>query len=305
MKVDLVLEGGGLYGLAFVGAFKALEEAGYQVERIAGTSAGSMIASLIHAGYTSKELLALVEQTDFNQFATKTRLSRFTPIGKAASLVFNKGIYSNEGLRRWLDRALTAKGSTTFNTDDRLKVIASDVTHHRLMVLPDCLPEYDRVEEDFSIAYAVQMSTCIPFYFIPIRLPQKECDCYIVDGGILSNFPVWIFDREGKPRWPTFGIKIKDKISNTLQNKTGFLNYTQDVIRTMIDKDETIFLKDSDRVRTVVIEVDETIDGLNFDLSRQDIDKLIEAGYRDTKKFLESFNFEQYCRRYRSHTTIE
>ena len=48
------------------------------------------------------------------------------------------------------------------------------------------------------------MSMSIPFFFEPV-VHKKS---YFVDGGILSNFPVWLFDSPGIPEWPTFGFKF-------------------------------------------------------------------------------------------------
>ncbi len=52
MKIDGVFEGGGVRGIAHVGAICALAEKGYEWERVAGTSAGSIIAALLAAGYS-------------------------------------------------------------------------------------------------------------------------------------------------------------------------------------------------------------------------------------------------------------
>ncbi|MED4514161.1 patatin-like phospholipase family protein, partial [Bacillus cereus] len=67
----------------------------------------------------------------------------------------------------------------------------------------------------FSIAKAVRMSSTIPFFFEPVkwRTPKWKQPCYMVDGGILSNYPIWIFDSPTTPRWPTFGFHfVKDEI---------------------------------------------------------------------------------------------
>ncbi|MER2091063.1 MAG: patatin-like phospholipase family protein, partial [Sporosarcina sp.] len=56
MWIDGVFSGGGLKGFALVGAYQVLEEKGYQFKRVAGTSAGSILASFIAAGYTAKEI---------------------------------------------------------------------------------------------------------------------------------------------------------------------------------------------------------------------------------------------------------
>ena len=60
MEYDLVFEGGGAKGLAFVGALKEFERRGHRPRRLIGTSAGSITACLIAAGYSSQENLAAI-----------------------------------------------------------------------------------------------------------------------------------------------------------------------------------------------------------------------------------------------------
>ena len=48
-RADLVLEGGGVKGIALVGAVTALDEAGYSFPRVAGSSAGAVVAALVAA----------------------------------------------------------------------------------------------------------------------------------------------------------------------------------------------------------------------------------------------------------------
>lgn len=76
------------------------------------------------------------------------------------------------------------------------------------------------------------MSSSIPFFFIPSKLQGNV----IVDGGILSNYPIWIFDTNGIPRWPTIGFRLSGPslVPQTSQI-TGPVNTTIAMIRTMIE----------------------------------------------------------------------
>ncbi len=47
--IDLVLAGGGVKGIGLVGAVVALLEAGYRPNQVAGTSAGSIVGSILAA----------------------------------------------------------------------------------------------------------------------------------------------------------------------------------------------------------------------------------------------------------------
>lgn len=71
MKIDGVFEGGGVRGIAHVGAICALNERGYSFERVAGTSAGAIIAALLAAGYSCTELKDIISTLDYYQFTKK------------------------------------------------------------------------------------------------------------------------------------------------------------------------------------------------------------------------------------------
>ena len=80
MIKNLVFEGGGVKGIAFIGALNKLNSLNKlkNVNRIAGTSAGSSIAALYACGYNSKELKDIVWNTDFNQFKDDSFINDFT-----------------------------------------------------------------------------------------------------------------------------------------------------------------------------------------------------------------------------------
>ena len=64
--------------------------------------------------------------------------------------------------------------------------------------------------DDLPVAEAVRMSMSIPFFFSPVRWkhPDGKQQLTLVDGGMLSNFPVWLFDTPDLPDWPTFGLRL-------------------------------------------------------------------------------------------------
>lgn len=68
-RVDLVLEGGGVKGIGLVGAISVLEGAGYHFERIAGSSAGAIVGSLVAAGMTASQLKEVMGSVDYTNFA--------------------------------------------------------------------------------------------------------------------------------------------------------------------------------------------------------------------------------------------
>ena len=81
MKVDAVFEGGGVRGIAFVGAVCYLEEHGYEWVNLAGTSAGSIIAAFLAAGYSEREIKAELDFLDYQMFLEKSGIQTVPIIG--------------------------------------------------------------------------------------------------------------------------------------------------------------------------------------------------------------------------------
>jgi NTE family protein len=95
----------------------------------------------------------------------------------------------------------------------RLHVIGSEVTSGLMLLLPDALPNYqdkhgNQLDKDtYPIVDAVRMSMSYPFLFRPVELYQGGQPHYVVDGGLLSNFPIWLFDSPN-PKRPTWGFRL-------------------------------------------------------------------------------------------------
>lgn len=305
MKIDGVFEGGGVKGIGFVGAICKLEKLGYEWKRLAGTSAGSIIATLLAVGYTGEELKKIMLECNYESFLDKTKLQSALLIGKGLGLIFQKGIYSGDNIEQWISTLLQAKGKTKFKDvylDNKfsLKIIATDVTQKRMLIFPEDLKKYDIDPMEFDIAKAVRMSVGIPFYFKPYELSYKNGTSLIVDGGVLSNFPIWIFDVEGVPRWPTFGFKLADSTKSEIPegNRTNVVSYTLDIIDTIMDRNEEIYLRDKDAVRTITIPT-LGVGTTEFTIDREKSLSLFKSGYESADKFINNWNFKDYTEKYR------
>jgi len=184
----------------------------------------------------------------------------------------------------------------------RLKVVVSDVTHGQMLVLPDDLSDEARAE--FSVADAVRLSMSIPFFFEPGWLPSKvlRCDNHLVpcsdgavviDGGILSNFPVWIFDSAtgAQPRWPTFGFRLVDRERTVTYRVQGPRGLAVAMFETMRTAHDSRHLSAAKRSRTIRLDLTGVIakhrvSVTSFELTDAAKDDLYRAGYQSTKRFL-------------------
>lgn len=304
MNVDLVFEGGGVLGINYVGVLKALEEKGYVPYRCAGTSAGSFIAALVAAGYTSEELYDFITKTDFSTLIRKATIGRASFIGKSISLIRNKGVFQSEIIEQVCGMLLEKKGVTTFKNlmtmgRSRLKIVTADITSRKMLILPDDLGKYGLNPYEFSVAKAVRMSCSIPLFFTPVEILNGHHMSYVVDGGLLSNYPIWIFDVEGVPKWPTFGFKIKDKDSCTYDGKNGIVSFVKDVVAAPINQNQEDLIRNKDMVRTVIIDNDDNISSTDFKNMKKNAKKMYENGYKCSKSFLDSWDFDSYIEEFR------
>ncbi|MDQ6949620.1 MAG: patatin-like phospholipase family protein [Actinomycetota bacterium] len=204
LRADLVFEGGGVKGIGLAGAYRQLSDKGYQRACVAGTSAGAIMASLVAAGYTGAELQEIVmnkSKMDFTKFEDSTFLHNLGPVGDVGEFLTHRGIRSGNYFLGWIRDLLAAKGKTKFgdlrNPDTtnpkrtyKLQVIASDLSARSMLVLPQDAAQLGTQPDDLDVAQAVRMSMSIPVFFKPVTARRHV----IVDGGLLSNFPIWLFD---------------------------------------------------------------------------------------------------------------
>lgn len=304
MNADVVFQGGGIKAIGFIGAICRLEEIGIAYENLAGTSAGALIASLLSVGYSGRDLKKLMGTMEYSRFAQKNVINGIPLAGKFLNLFIEKGLYGTDYLEEYLNELYSAKGKTKFkdvsqNGKSRLKIIASDVTRKKLLILPDDLTYYGIDPMEFEIAKAVIMSISIPLFFVPVKLPYGGQESFIVDGGILSNFPIWIFDVKGIPKWPTIGFKFESTPQKRLNSKQNFFSFAMDLVESVLDNYDEAYIQDKDRVRTIEIPTLGT-KTTDFKISKLKSSELFNQGYKSADKFLKSWNFSEYISKYRT-----
>src|SRR5207247_7128645 len=112
-SVDLVFQGGGVKGIALVGAYEVLETRGFKVQNLAGASAGAIVASLIAVGYTAAELRKVLSETPFSDFMDPNWETKLKPGGALLGILKEWGMYKGAFAREWLEKRLAEKGKTT------------------------------------------------------------------------------------------------------------------------------------------------------------------------------------------------
>ena len=194
---NLVFEGGGVKGIAYVGAMKVLEEKGIMpsIERVGGTSAGAINAVMAGLGYTSAQTMEVMNKLDFKKFMDDD-VGVFRDIDR---LLNEFGWHKGAFFRKWIGKVIkkkTGNADATFADVQKIKkskgfrdmyFIGANISTHFAEVFSH--EHTPRV----CIADAVRISMSIPLFFASYRSPRG--DVY-VDGGLLDNYPVKLFDRK-------------------------------------------------------------------------------------------------------------
>src|SRR5436309_7472526 len=177
----------------------------------------------------------------------------------------------------------------------RVRVIASDITGRRMLKLPQDASLFGIDPDQLEIAKAVRMSMSIPVFFKPVILENEDGDEHlIVDGGVLSNFPLWLFDTEGEPPWPTFGLLLvepepKKSVAERLEpmhhatGVKGLVDYAKSLVQTMMEAHDRMYVETANYARTISIPT-LGVRTTEFDLTPERAGELRQSGRDATTK---------------------
>ena len=302
---NLVFEGAGIRGIAYCGAIHEMELTGMmqQVEKVAGTSSGAVVALTISLGYTGSEIQEIITGTNFKKFND----GRYFFAGGINRINKYFGWYRGNRIENWIEEIIKQK---TGNADITFKEL-----HQKgfkdLYITGTCLNKQKLIifsHETYpkmKVKDAVRISMSIPLYFESvfidkdgnvIQQPKKNAvDLDVmVDGGLTGNFPIRIFDSASVHNEATLGFRIdsdeqikNDKESKKLApmpvgNLKEYLNAFYNMAIENLNRQQLTF---EDWQRTVSIS-DGKIGPRIRKLSEEDLTVLIENGRQAMKNFL-------------------
>lgn len=313
LQADLVCEGGGVKGVGLVGAVHELARAGYTFPRVAGTSSGAVVGAVVAALQVAGEPLSRLDDVaatiDYPSLRDKSPIGRLPLVGGLLSVLASDGIYRGQHLEDFVGGVLKDLGVETFGDlrtgDDwpahawSLVVTASDLSRRRLVRIPWDLPAYGIDPDEFSVARAVRASAAIPYFFRPVRASGATW----VDGGLLSDFPIGLFDRDASrsPRWPTFGVRLTAPpgIPPVTHPVRGPISLGLAAIDTLFSGQDSAYIEqECTRRRTIFVPTDD-ISAVDFDIDGERRERLHQAGVVAARNFLASWDFNDYLKRCR------
>ena len=271
-RIGLALSGGGALGLAEIGILQWMEENHIPVDRVAGTSMGSIIGAMYATGMSPAEIRAFAEKINWDQallpepvysqlsYRRKQDRRDFlvqAPLGLKHGLNGPNGYNPGQGVGLLLDRiAFPESGAASF--DDLpipFRCVATDMQSGEAVVL-----------RDGSLALAVRASMAIPGVFTPIELKGRM----LADGGMVQNIPVETVRAMNADFVIAIELRLPPGDISQLESLTGVLSRAIDVMITQ-----------NERRSLTLADAKISVDMKGFwvtDYSR--VDELIHLGYK-------------------------
>lgn len=247
----------------------------------------------------------LLFEIDFTKFLDGSRWAS----KRLWDVLTTLGMHSGDNFYKWISELLADKGIHTFgdikSTDLvdleipkyrwRLKVTASDVTNGRLLTFPDDAILFNIKPDEFEVALAVRMSMSLPLFFKPVRLKlPNNSEAVIVDGGLLSSFPIWMYDSNTTPTWPTFGLLLKEDDFGEAHSTNNLTDFLFAILKTMLNANDKRFVRPEDYIHRTIAIPTGNISTTKFNLSTAEKQILYHSGYTSTNQFLENWSWQKY-----------
>ena len=325
---NLIFEGGGVKGIAYVGALRELRKRGIMdnVIRVGGTSAGAINAILVGLNYTEEETSDILWKLNFNNFMDDS----WGIIRDFDRLVKEFGWYKGEFFRNWIGSLIKAKTGNSESTFADIKALQEKKGFKDIYLVGTNLST--RFSEVFSyehtpricVADAARISMSIPLFFKAVRSVRD--DVY-VDGGVLANYPIKLFDREkyvsenridteyynkvnkqisllereiSKYTFnkETLGFRLdskkeiaifRDHAEPPRQKIKDFFDYAWGLIETYMEAQQSNHLHSDDWQRTIYIDT-LGVKTTDFDLSDDKKKALVDSGIKGVQKYFEWFD---------------
>jgi NTE family protein len=278
--IGLVLAGGGARGFAHLGVYKALEELGIEVDFVAGTSIGAVMAA-----YVSFDLEA---ETLINR--ARSAFSR-NPTGDVNVLPFHS-LIKGRRLKRTVDRAVIDAIGFSADVTDSWKPLRCVATNYSQA----CEQVISRGRLDTSVRASVS---------IPVALPPVPWDGdLLIDGGVFNNFPTSVMAAMGARQ--IIGVDLASRKARKYEHDEipGTLALLRDRVRPRKKRryrlpglgavlmGTTILYSESRREearQSVDIYINPDVGGVSL-LDWKAFDRIVELGYRKAKEILASMS---------------
>jgi len=296
---NLVFEGGACLGVAYSLSVQELENRGIlkDICRVGGTSAGSIMALLVSLGYRSPDIWNELNNVDFNKFLDYNLPLRLDCILR---LFKNFGLYKGKFFEDWIKKIIckkTGNSEITFKELKDKRFLELYIIGANLNTSSYTIYSWEH-SPDMPVYKAVRISMSVPLLFSSIVDSSKNQN---IDGGILNNYPVRLFDKkkyiDGTDSQEyifnnsTLGFRLSSKNEdNEYKSINNIIDYLYNLIRIIMNVQSNSHLETDDWNRTIYICTD-GINGFDFNMSQETKVKLIKAGQQGIKEYFKWYDF--------------
>ena len=277
MKIDtLVLSGGSTKVSAFIGVFRALKECNIindsldGIKHIITCSVGMLFTLMVLLNISDQVIEATIKRVCFSTILDLDNLH-------INSFIFDLGLFDNSKIGSIITTILKER----YSKDDmtlqelyelsKIKLTTKVVNHTK-----GCIEYMSHENEpDISIIKLLLITTAIPLFFKPI--PYKEC--LYVDGGVAGGFPTEIAGQH------YLGIQLK---GGTQSNKKHAILKELPIIDFIV-QGQVIACQDSSKPDIKNIQILSNVYMLNFKLTLDEKQTLIDDGYNLTKQHIDKY----------------
>jgi len=325
---NLVFKGGGIKAYAYIGAMHAFEKHKIldQIDRVAGNSAGSIMATLVSFRKDAESTSEIFSSMDYSSVASmlveeeaqsdaaitkviKRSEKRIRGGMNAISRLYQDyGLFSSDFLLDWLEAVVAQEcrgdGKATFAEFRELglrdvHIVATNISNHRVTEFSaDLTP-------DIPVAEAAVASSSIPFFFEPRKFNSDLFgkDDYFVDGGVLTNYPIHIFDDPRYEKgnryydqgvnWETLGCRLytPEDCKGDIEPINNLASYVKNLVETLAITEDISYQNTLiDQLRTIDIS-NCCVDTTDFSVKpgSEKYAELVAAGRTATEAFLDGY----------------
>ncbi len=321
MKAYAILDGGGVKGAALAGCLKAAEQLGIEFVAFGGTSAGSIVALLAALGFRQAQLHHVtVEEIEFTAFLDddgvqlnklKSLLKRifkkrlwgtawirrlnllFWKLGLIRRLNVDLGLYDGQKLKRFLLEKIKAAKTPQFDHHKDitfrdlekagcvpLKIVASDIGLCRHVVYSGSGGD----EINGSVLDAIRASISYPFVFKPV----KHNDRFFVDGGLSSNLPIFLFEKERqRDGLPVIAFDLVAEEGDRDVSQYGMSQFCVEMLNIALEAGDDLMQQVLRNVHHVRVKTPADIRAMDFDIPKAKREELFLRGYAATMEYFQ------------------
>ena len=269
----IVLGGGGVKCLAYIGAFQELESNGLlkNIRYFHGVSAGAFMSFVYILGYSLTELYKIGKSLDFS---TVQNIDENFPFELFQSFGFDNGIK----VEKLIESFLKHKG---FNREITFEQLYSLTKKNLIIYAVDI---YEKKFKEFSlktspnatILFALRSSMALPGYFTPILDPVSNH--YYVDGALINNYPIDLIETD-----TVLGINFKTE-NKTIEKIESIQSYFYQLFTCLYSKTQEI--SEKSKMKTVYIDCKTST--LDFSATEEERVKIMDSGREAVKEFLKN-----------------